>query len=61
MKASDTDQFRHLAAGAAALDVRDVLDRIANFTLNRSEGQAGVGLERQPCQTIECVCGGTRV
>ena len=48
MKAGDTDEFRHLAMPAATFDVGDVMDRISDLTLDRGEGQTGVGLECQP-------------
>ena len=61
MKANDTDQLRQLAAGTAAFYMGDVLDRIADFALDRTKGQAGIGLEGKPCQAVQRMCGRTCV
>jgi hypothetical protein len=39
----------------------DVLDPIADFALDRAKGQASVGLECEPCQAVQRMCGRTRV
>src|SRR5689334_13109725 len=57
MKAGDSNQFGNLPPRTAPLDVSDVLNGIADLTLNGGKGQTGIGLECKPRELIQRMIG----